>query len=137
MLIPTIHFPNTCDEAIIFYKDAIGAEVRKIEYFRDAPKDTGFDEQLWQQNSVMHSEVLIFGTLISMTDGVKERVKGENFTLTVFLNSTEEVTSVFNRLADGGQVVQAPTKEFWASLTCIVTDRFGVNWNICTSDALG
>jgi len=132
MLIPTIHFPGICDEAIAYYKEAVGAEVKGIAYFRDAPPDSGMDESL-PPNFVMHSEVLIFGTLVAMTDGAEKRVTGENFLFTVCLNSAEEVTSVFNRLADGGQVFEALAPQFWAALCGTVEDRFGVNWHIYTS----
>jgi len=133
MLIPTIHFPGNCDEAIAYYKEAVGAVVKEIAYFRDSPPDTGLD---LPPNFVMYSELWIYGTLISMTDGVETKIASENFTFTVFLDSAEEVTSVFGKLAEGGQVVEALEPQFWVALTGYVTDRFGINWNLCTSDAI-
>ena len=133
MLIPTIHFPGNCEEAIAYYKEAVGAEVRKIAYFRDAPPDSGID---LPPNFVMYSEVFMFDALISMTDGAANPARGDHFTFTVFLDSAEEVTAVFHKFAEGGQVVEALAPQFWVSLTGYVTDRFGINWNLCTSDAL-
>ena len=55
----------------------------------------------------MHSEVLIFGTIVIMADEAEKLVTSDNFTLAVSLNSANEVTSVFNKLADGGKVLEA------------------------------
>jgi PhnB protein len=131
MLVPTISFQNKCDEALTFYKEALGAEVKEVAYFRDAPPDSGMDESL-PPNFVMHSEVLIFGTQITMTDGGTAPITGDYFSMMLSFDTAEEVTSVFNKLVDGGQVVNALTKQFWATLCGDVKDRFGINWHICT-----
>jgi len=128
MLIPSIHFPGICDEAIAYYKEAVGAEVKEIAYFRDAPPDSGMEEL--PPNFVMYSEVLMFGTLVAMTDGAEKRITGGNFTFIVFFNSAEEVTSVFNKLADGGKVIEALAPQFWTALCGSVEDRFGLTWHI-------
>ena len=133
MLIPTIHFPGNCDEAIAYYKEAVGAEVKTIAHFRDAPPDTGLD---LPPNFVMYSEVLLFGTLFSMTDGVETQVNCDNFTFTLALQSMEEATAVFHKLAEDGQVIEYLAPQFWTALSGYVTDRFGINWNICISDVL-
>ena len=132
MLIPTISFQGNCDEALTFYKDVLGAEVKDVAYFRDAPEDSGMDESL-PPNFVMHSEVLIYGTQITMTDGAAAPIKGDYFSLMLSLDSTEEVTSVFDKLANGGQVIEALDTQFWAALCGDVQDRFGINWHICTN----
>ena len=135
MLITTISFQGKCDEALAFYKEALGAEVKDVAYFRDAPPNSGMDESL-PPNFVMHSEVLIFGTKITMTDGGTAPIAGDYFSLILSLDSAEEVTSVFHKLADGGQVIEALAPQFWATLCGDVQDRFGIHWHICTSDAL-
>jgi len=132
MLITSISFQGNCDEALAFYKEALGAEVKDVAYFRDAPEDSGMDESL-PPNFVMHSEVLMFGTQITMTDGGAAPITGDYFSLMVSLDSAEEVTSVFNKLADSGQVIEALDTQFWAALCGDVQDRFGINWHICTS----
>ena len=132
MLITTISFQGNCDEALTFYQEALGAEVKYVAYFRDAPQDSGMDESL-PPDFVMHSEVSIFGTQITMTDGGAAPITGDYLSLMISLDSAEEVTSVFNKLADGGQVIEALDQQFWAALCGDVQDRFGINWHICTS----
>ena len=132
MLTPAISFPGNCDEAIAFYKEAIGAEVREVAYFRDAPPNSGMDESL-PPNFGMHSEVSIFGTLITMTDGAEKRATVDNFSFMITLNSAKEVTTIFNKLADGGQVLEALAPQFWSSWYGVCEDRFGINWSVMTS----
>ncbi|MCL2407530.1 MAG: hypothetical protein FWC95_06330, partial [Defluviitaleaceae bacterium] len=60
MLSTSISFQGNCEEALAFYVEALGAEVKEVAYFRDAPPNSGMDESL-PPNFVMHSEVLIFG----------------------------------------------------------------------------
>ena len=131
MLIPSIAFSGNCDEAIAYYKEAIGAEVKEIYYFRDAPPNHGMDESL-PPNFVMHSEILLFDSKVVMTDGGTGLPITTDSYFTIFLNSDEEVTSVFNKLADGGQIVEALAPQFWTSLFGFVKDRFGISWSINT-----
>ena len=131
MLVSTISFQGNCDEALTFYKKALGAEIKEVAYFKDAPPNSGMDESL-PPNFVMHSEVHIFGTQITMTDGGLAPITGDYFSMLLSFDTAEDVTSVFNKLADGGQVVNPLDQQFWATLCGDVVDRFGVNWHICT-----
>jgi len=132
MLVPNIHFPGNCDEAIIFYKEALGARVKEINYVRDAPPDSGMEGL--PPNFVMHSELSILGTIIFMSDGVEKRPTCDNFSYGLLYDSAEEVTSVFNKLSDGGKVIAPLAKQFWASLYGVVEDRFGVHWQVTTTN---
>jgi len=127
MLIPAIGFQGNCDEAIHFYKEIFGAEVKRINYFRDS----GVDELSLPPNFVMYSEVSMFGTTFVMCDGLEKPL--ESFWMQLMFDTAEEVTSVFNKLADGGEVIDALEPQFWASLNGHVNDRFGVPWNVLTS----
>jgi len=131
MLTTSISFQGNCDEAIAFYKEALGAEVKNVAYFRDAPPDSGMDASL-PPNFVMHSEVLIFGTQITMTDGGTAPITGDYFSLLITLDSADAVTFAFNKLAQGGQITNALAPQFWAALCGDVQDRFGIHWHICT-----
>ena len=132
MLYTTISFQGNCDEALTFYKEALGAEVKDVAYFRDAPPDAGMDASL-PPNFVMHSEVSIFGTQMTMTDGATAPITGDYFSLMLSFDSADEVTAVFNKLVDGGKVVSPLASQFWATLCGDVQDRFGIHWHIFTN----
>jgi len=130
MLIPAIGFQGNCDDAITYYKEIFGAEVKRINYFKDAPADANLEMSL-PPNFVLYSEVSIYGTTFMMGDGMEKPLEG--FWMQLTFDTAEEVISVFNKLADEGEVIEAPTPQFWASLNGEVKDPFGVLWNILTN----
>ena len=137
MFLTTIHFPGTCDEAISFYKEALGAEVQVIAYFKDAPKDSDTESLSLPPNFVMHSMISIHGSLVSMTDGVETKPAGDNFTFFITGDTVDEVTALYAKLLEGGgKVVEALAPVFWASMYGVVEDKFGINWQVMTSDGL-
>ena len=136
MFLTTIHFPGNCDEAISFYKKVLGAEVKDIAYFKDAPKDSGMESLSLPPDFVMHSLISIHGSLVSMTDGVETKPTGDNFTFFITEDTVDEVTAIYNKLLEGGKEIEALAPAFWASMYGIVEDRFGINWQVMTSDGL-
>ena len=126
---PTISFPGNCDEAITYYKEVLGAQVKTIVYNGNDPADPNMDKSL-PPNFVMYSEVLLFGTPVMMTDGAEKKMACGNFSFTLSLGTEEEVTAVFNKLADGGEVVEALGDEFSGYLMGCVNDKFGVAWTV-------
>lgn len=127
MLIPTIHFSGNCSEVIEYYQKTIGAEVQMIAYAKDAPAEFA---ATMPPEFVMHSEVKIFGTVVALTDGCENPPSGANHTFTVIFDTTDEVAEVFNKLVEGGTVIEPLTQHFWAELSGMLTDRYGVNWNV-------
>jgi len=136
MFLTTMHFPGTCDEAISFYKEVLGAEVKDIAYFKDAPQNAETEALGLSPNFVMHSMVSIQGSLVSMTDGVETKPTGDNFTFFITADTVDEVTALYGKLAVDGKEVQALAPVFWASMYGIVEDQFGINWQVMTSDGL-
>ena len=129
MLLPTFHFPGNCNEAIAFYQKAVGAEIKDIAYAKNAPAD---EDPGVPPNYVLHSEILIFGTRIGMTDMGGKQFTDEQFMFTLLFDSDEEVTNVFNKLADGGKIIEPLAPQFWCSLNGSIEDPFGISWNIGT-----
>jgi len=127
--LPSIRFPGNCDEAITYYKEVLGAEVKTIIHNGNDPSDPNMDKSLLP-NFVTYSEVLLFGTPVLMTDGAEKKMSCDNFSFTLSLNTEEEVTDLFNKLADGGEIVEALSTEFGAYLMGSVNDRFGISWAV-------
>ena len=129
--LPSISFPGNCDEAISYYKDVLGAEVKELIYNGSDPADPNMDNAL-PPNFVTYAEVLLFGTPVMMTDGAEKKMSCGNFSFTLSLDTEEEVTSVFNKLADGGEIVEALSTEAVISgyLMGAVNDRFGISWTV-------
>ena len=128
MITPCIHFQGNCDEAINFYKEALSAEVKEINYAKNAPPGSGMDTL--PPNFVMHSEVIIYGINFSLTDGAETPLSSGNFSFIITFDTPEEVKATFEKLAPGGKVVEPLASVFWSELYCSVIDRFGVEWQV-------
>ena len=127
MITPCIHFQGNCDEAINFYKEALGAEVKAMFYAKDAPD---FNTENLPPDFVMHSEVLICGMNFSLTDGSEVPITGEHISFLITYDTAEEVTEAFEKLTVGGKVVEPLAKVFWSDFYGYVIDKFGVNWQV-------
>jgi len=127
--LPSIGFPGNCDEAITYYEEVLGAEVKTIIYNGDDPGDPNVDTSQ-PPNFVNYSEILLFGTPVMMSDGMEKKMACENFWFTLSFDTAEEVTSVFNKLADGGEIAEPLSSVFWSDLTGSVVDRFGITWDV-------
>jgi len=71
-----------------------------------------------------------------MTDGVETKPTGDNFTFFITEDTVDNVSALYNKLLKDGKEVEALAPVFWASMYGIVEDKFGVNWQVMTSDGL-
>jgi PhnB protein len=129
---PYLFFDGRCEEAVEFYRSALGAEVTMIMRFKDSPEPPqpgmcppGSDDK------VMHTSFRIGDTTVMASDGqCQGRPSFQGFSLSLTVPDDAEADRLFASLADGGQVQMPLTKTFFASRFGMVADRFGVSWMI-------
>lgn len=126
---PYLFFDGRCDEALEFYKNAVGAKVGMLMRFKDAPEQTQCNPR--SENKVMHASFQIGDTMVLASDGRNSgQPKFEGFSLAVSANSEAEVERMFNALGEGGQVTLPLTKTFFSPKFGMLADKFGVHWMI-------
>lgn len=129
-LYPYLVFEGRCEEAIEFYKLALGAKVEMLLRFSDAP-DPPPPEMVPSGNGhkVMHSELRIGDSVMMATDGSCGG-RGEFRGFSIAVNAPDEPTlnRWFAALSDGGQVTMPLGPTFWSPRFGMLTDRFGVGW---------
>jgi len=130
MISPVIQFNGNCAEAIEFYEKVFGATDKYIDYYRDAPNDSGLTKSEETKNLVMHSGMTICGTHINMSDTEDKVVAGNMFKLNVFMNSAEDVINAFQMLKENGKVIVELGAQFFSPMYGSVEDRFGVHWQL-------
>ena len=128
---PYLSFGGRCEEALAFYKTALGAQVDFLIHHKDSPEPPppgmlkpGFE------NKVMHATFHIGGSTLMASDGCGEGSSFAGFSLSLSVATQDEADRAFAALADGGQVQMPLTKTFWSPCFGMVTDRFGLNWMI-------
>jgi PhnB protein len=127
---PYLFFDGRCEEAIEFYRKAIGAEVLRLVRFKDSP-DKSHCGTPGNENKIMHATIKIGESSVMLSDGRcggKEQFQG--FSLSIGVQTEAEADPLFNALSEGGQVQMPLAKTFFSSRFGMVTDRYGVMWMI-------
>ncbi len=129
---PYLFFDGRCEEAIEFYRQALGAEVLALMRFRDSP-DPPPPGMLapGSEDKVMHASLRIGETEIMASDGRcagKPAFQGVSLSLSV--PGEAEADRLFDALAEGGQVQMPIGRTFFSPRFGMVADRFGVSWMI-------
>jgi PhnB protein len=126
---PYLSFEGRCDEAVEFYRTALGAEVEMLMRFKDSPDQSMITAE--SAEKVMHVCMRIGDSLIMASDGRctgKMGFTGISLALTV--SDDAEADQRFSALMEGGQVTMPLMKTFFSSKFGMVVDKFGVQWMI-------
>jgi len=129
---PYLFFDGRCEEAVEFYKKALGAEVTMLMRFKDCPEppEPGMVAP-GAGDKVMHMSFRIGETTVLASDG---RCQGQpsfqGFALSLTVPDAAEAERVFAALAEGGQVRMPLAQTFFSPRFGMVADRFGVGWMV-------
>jgi PhnB protein len=129
---PYLFFDGRCEEAIEYYKTALGAEVVMLMRFKDSPEPAqpGMVPP-GAENKVMHSSFRIGDTTVMASDGrCLGTLNFQGFSLSLTVPDAAAADRLFTVLAEGGQVQMPLTKTFFSPRFGMVSDRFGVSWMI-------
>jgi PhnB protein len=129
---PYLFFDGRCEEAVEFYKKALGAEVGMMMRYKESPEPTPPGMLApGSENKIMHACLRINGAEVMASDGCAQgKPKFEGFSLSINPKDEAEADRVFAALADGGEVRMPLGKTFFAKRFGMVADRFGVGWMI-------
>ena len=127
---PYLFFDGRCEEAVEYYRRAVGAEVSMLMRFCDSPP--GHERGMvppGSGNKVMHACFRIGATTVLASDGhCLGHPEFQGFSLCLTAADAAEAGRLFAALADGGKVDQPLVRTFFAESFGMVTDRFGVSW---------
>src|ERR1700752_1147682 len=129
---PYVFFDGRCEEAIEFYRRALGAEVTMLMRFKDMPepRQPGMIPP-GAENKVMHASLRIGDSMVLASDG---RCVGtpvfQGFSLSLTAANDAEADRLFAALSDGGQVQMPLNKTFFSSRFGMAVGRFGVSWMV-------
>jgi PhnB protein len=129
---PYLFFDGRCEEAIEFYKKALGAEVVFMMRFSESPDPPppGMVPP-GSENKIMHASMHIGETEVMASDGMcagKPAFNGVSLSLSA--SNEAEADRLFNALGEGGQVQMPIGKTFFSPRFGMVADRFGVSWMV-------
>src|SRR3954471_18688277 len=129
---PYLNFDGRCEEAIEFYKKALGAEVTMLMRNNQSPEPhpPGMVPP-GSENKVMHASLRIDGSNVMATDGCcKGQANFGGITLSLSVADEAAADRAFKALSDGGQVQMPLTKTFFSPSFGMLADKFGVPWMV-------
>jgi PhnB protein len=131
---PYVFFDGRCEEAIDFYKKAIGAKAEMVMHWKDCPDKSAVTPQ--NENKVMHACVQVGDAKLLASDGRCEgKPDFKGFALTLSAKTDAEADKLFNALSDGGQVQMPLTKTFFSPKFGMCADKFGIGWMVLVESA--
>lgn len=133
---PYLFFEGRCEEALGFYREALGAEVTALMRFRECPDPMPPGAvPPGSEDKVMHAAFRIGGATVMASDG---RCSGQarfgGVSLSVSVPDEATADRFFTALAEGGQVRMPIGKTFFSPCFGMVADRFGVSWMVVVAD---
>jgi PhnB protein len=128
---PYLFFSGRCEEAIEFYRKAIGAEVDMVLHFNESPEpmppgvlQEGFEAK------VMHASFRVGDATILCSDGCDDKTTFSGFSLALHVPTEADADRAFAALAEGGEVQMPLAKTFWSPRYGMVKDKFGIGWMV-------
>lgn len=129
-------FNGNCLEAFNFYKSVFGGDFPYVGKFNEMPPQEGMPPMSAEDGEkIMHISLPISTeTMLMGSDTGGEWSSnfsiGNNFSISVNTQSTQEAVQLFNGLSLDGQITMPLAKTFWGSYFGMLTDKFGINWMV-------
>lgn len=127
-VVPYLNLNGKAEEALKFYAEALDGKIRTIMRFGDQEMP-GVTEDM--KALIMHGEIEFGDNLIYISDSFEpeKTIQGNAYTIHLDCFSSEEIRKVFDRLSQGGTIMEPLADTFWGATFGFLIDRFGVSWS--------
>jgi PhnB protein len=114
---------RNADQALEFYKKALGAEVLNVARMDDG-KIMHAALRIGDSMLMLNDEMPEFGALSPLANG------GSGVTIHIY---TDDVDTAYNRAVSAGAQVKMPLMDqFWGDRYGVITDPYGHSWSLAT-----
>src|SRR4051812_41763619 len=125
---PYLNFKDTAREAMEFYREALGGELRLNTFGEMGGDDSAPEAQL-----IMHAQLETAAGFILMGSdappGMDTRESG-GFAVSLSGDDDSELRGYWEKLSEGGEVTVPLEKQMWGDTFGMLTDRFGISWMV-------
>jgi len=126
ILTPYLGFKDNAREALTFYQTVFGGELALSTFGEfQASEDPA------EQDKIMHGQLTSPNGLVLMGADTPNSMpfnEGDTFSVSLSGDDEEELTGYWNKLKEGGTVVEELSKAPWGDSFGMGKDKFGVNW---------
>jgi len=127
-----LNFKGTSKAVLDFYQKVFDTEKPYIMLYKEMPGAETFPMTEETKELVMHSSIYFdgFGLMISDVTDEIPFVIGNNVTLTATFDTEEEVRMRFERMKVGAEIEMEPQTTFFSKCYSLLTDQFGIRWQL-------
>lgn len=123
-IIPEIYV-NNCKEALEYYKNIFGGEVKNVQMADGKEMFKGFEGKVIHSELHVNSDCVFY--FVDIFEGEKQV---DNNHMILEMDSEEEITRVFESLSKDASVKFPLQKTFWGAFHAVLTDKFGNTWGL-------
>jgi PhnB protein len=132
-----LSFEGRAQEALDFYKKALGAKEGMIMRFKDAPPEAQANMTPGSGDKIMHMSFKIGDTELMGSDGYcTGKPNFQGMSLTYNAKDAADAEKIFKALGDGGEVKMPLNKTFFSPAFGMLADKFGVGWMVIVPQAM-
>ncbi|TRY27002.1 VOC family protein [Brevibacillus sp. LEMMJ03] len=133
-LIPYLVMDGNAKEAIQFYEKALDAKILFYQTFGEMPENPEFPLPEEAKDRVSHAMVRVGESDLMFSDTFpgQPHQSGSQVTICISTNDKEKSKRIYEALKQGGQVNMPLQETFFSPAYGIVTDKFGVTFQINT-----
>ena len=132
---PYISFKDNARQAMAFYQSVFGGELT-MQTFSDfqASSDPSEDDKI--MHAVLEAENGIT-FMAADTPNQMEYRPGASISMSLFGDNETELSTYFEKLAEGGTIVMPLEKAAWGDSFGMCLDQFGIAWMVNISEPQG
>lgn len=133
-LIPYLMMDGNSKEAIQFYETALDANVLFSQTFGDMPENPEFPLPAEAKDRVSHATIKVGESVLMFSDifpGQPHQI-GNQVTICITTTDKEKSNRIYDILQLDGKVNMPMQETFFSPAYAIVTDKFGVTFQIYT-----
>jgi PhnB protein len=133
-LSPYLMMNGNAKEAIEFYRSVLGAEVLFSQTFGEMPADPDHPLPAEAKDLISHAMLKVGDSDLMFSDNFPGSPfqSGNQVTICITVGDAEASRRIFGALQEGGQVSMPFMETFFSPGYGIVTDKFGVTFQIFT-----
>lgn len=128
--VPYLIFNGNCEEALEFYRSALGAEVSIMRFAEMPPSEEMPLSDAWKEK-IMHAELkLDEGQTLYLSDTFEggSVAVGNNVNVHIDVDTKGDVSRFFDAFSDGATITMPVEEQFWGAVYGSLIDKYGIVW---------
>jgi PhnB protein len=122
-------FGGQCEAAFQFYERALGGKIVNILTYGHSPMAEQVPPE-WR-GKIVHANFAVGEMVLAGADVLPDKyARPQGFYVLLGVNDARDAERIFSALAENGEVHMAIQKTFWSQRFGVLTDQFGIPWEI-------